>query len=191
MRHCGRIYILVLGCTHKIAHRSCHRASDLLSVALHQQDDRVVRYLRSDNGTEIKNKQVDDLLHQHNIKRELTCPHTSHQNGKAERHIGILFSTVRTCLVDSRLPPKLSQLLPTYTTVLQDQAESHLSSSATVVHQKLGTYVHLGQRVQLKYMHLPERANTCRPHSRQHLSAMAMSKDKRATECCCTIRIRL
>ena len=40
------------------------------------------------------------------IKRELTCPYTSYQNGQAERHIGILFAAIRTVLADSKLPAK-------------------------------------------------------------------------------------
>ena len=41
------------------------------------------------------------------IEHELTCAGTSHQNGKAERHIRILFSTMRTLLSDARLPPNM------------------------------------------------------------------------------------
>ena len=46
------------------------------------------------------------MLRQYNIKRELTCPYSSYQNGQAERHIGIIFATMRTVLADSQLPKK-------------------------------------------------------------------------------------
>jgi hypothetical protein len=44
------------------------------------------------------------LFQRHGVEHELTCAGTSHQNGKAERHIGILVSTMRTLLSDARLP---------------------------------------------------------------------------------------
>jgi hypothetical protein len=64
------------------------------------------KILRSDNGTEFKNKLVNALLAQASITRELTCVSSSHQNGVAERAIGVLFRKVRTLLVDSSLPPR-------------------------------------------------------------------------------------
>jgi hypothetical protein len=77
---------------------------DLLEVSLHQRTDNVVKYFRSDGGTEFCNAVVTALLRQYNIERETTCAGTSYQNGQAERHIGLLFSTMRTHLVDARLP---------------------------------------------------------------------------------------
>ena len=64
------------------------------------------KYLRSDNGTEFKNVEVDRLLSESDVMRELTCVGTSHQNGVAERAIGVVFATARTMLVDARLPPR-------------------------------------------------------------------------------------
>ena len=45
------------------------------------------------------------FLKEHGIKEEKTCPYSSFQNGKAERHIGIVFSIMRKALYESRLPP--------------------------------------------------------------------------------------
>ena len=70
--------------------------SNIVEVSLHQRTDHAVRYLRTDGGTEWTSEDMKDLLRLHCIEHELTCPNTSWQNGKAERHIGILFSTVRT-----------------------------------------------------------------------------------------------
>ena len=64
------------------------------------------KYLRSDNGTEFKNTEGDKLLSEFDVMRELTCVGTSHQNGVAERAIGIIVATARTMLVDTRLPPR-------------------------------------------------------------------------------------
>ena len=44
--------------------------------------------LRTDNGTEFINSAVASLLANAGIRHERTCPHTSHQNGVAERAIG-------------------------------------------------------------------------------------------------------
>ena len=62
--------------------------------------------LRCDNGTEFKNTLVDKLVAECDMRREFTCVGTSHQNGVAERAIGILFSMARTMLVDASLPPR-------------------------------------------------------------------------------------
>ena len=69
-------------------------------------DESVLRtkILRTDNGTEFKNKLVDALLAEADIRRELTCVGTSHQNGIAERGIGVIFAIARTMLTDASLP---------------------------------------------------------------------------------------
>lgn len=54
---------------------------NLLEVNLHSKFDYSVEYFRSDNGSEFCNAQVDHLLKQYSIKRELKCPYTSYQNG--------------------------------------------------------------------------------------------------------------
>ena len=64
------------------------------------------KILRTDNGTEYLNSAVSALLASANISRERTCPHTSHQNGVAERAIGIVFAKARTMLIDACLPPQ-------------------------------------------------------------------------------------
>jgi transposase InsO family protein len=80
--------------------------AQLIEVTLHQRGDHQVEVLRTDNGTEVLNQRVTDLLRKHDIRRERTCVYTSHQNGKAERAIGTLFASLRTCLSESRLPAR-------------------------------------------------------------------------------------
>ena len=113
------------GCTRLLvvcddASRWCHlallRHADMHSVAnalrsilrrvAHGESVLRTKYLRSDNGTEFKNTEVDKLLAESDVLRELTCVGTSHQNGVAERAIGVIFATARTMLVDARLPPR-------------------------------------------------------------------------------------
>jgi transposase InsO family protein len=46
--------------------------------------DAKVKKIRSDNGSEFKNTQVEDYLDQEGIKHEFLPPYTSQQNGVAE-----------------------------------------------------------------------------------------------------------
>ena len=62
------------------------------------------KIIRTDNGKEFCNRLVDALLAESDIQRELTCVGTSHQNGVAERAIGIVFAIARTLIVDASLP---------------------------------------------------------------------------------------
>jgi transposase InsO family protein len=47
--------------------------------------DAKVKEIRSDNGTEFKNTQVEDFLDKEGIKHEFLAPYTPQQNGVAER----------------------------------------------------------------------------------------------------------
>jgi transposase InsO family protein len=47
--------------------------------------DAKVKKIRSDNGTEFKNTQVEDFLDEEGIKHEFLAPYTPQQNGVAER----------------------------------------------------------------------------------------------------------
>ncbi|GJT18566.1 putative ribonuclease H-like domain-containing protein [Tanacetum coccineum] len=59
---------------------------------------------RSDNGTEFKNKVMDDLCREKGIKREYSVARTPQQNGVAERKNRTLIEAARTMLADSKLP---------------------------------------------------------------------------------------
>ena len=63
--------------------------------------------LRSDNGTEFLNSEVQEILAQAGIRHERTCPNTSHQNGVAERAIGRLMTMVRTMMAAASARPTL------------------------------------------------------------------------------------
>lgn len=78
---------------------------DVISKNLHQRADRYVKFFRSDNGSEYVNESMNQLLNEFGIQRERTCAYSSYQNGKAERHIGILFAMMRKVMFESRLPP--------------------------------------------------------------------------------------
>nr|GEY04538.1 hypothetical protein [Tanacetum cinerariifolium] len=60
--------------------------------------------LRSDNGTEFKNSDLNQFCGLKGIKREFSVPRTPQQNGIAKRKKWTLIETARTMLVDSLLP---------------------------------------------------------------------------------------
>nr|GEY26162.1 hypothetical protein [Tanacetum cinerariifolium] len=63
-----------------------------------------VKVIRSDNGTEFKNYDLNQFYGLKGIKREFSVPRTPQQNGIAERKNRTLIEAARTMLVDSLLP---------------------------------------------------------------------------------------
>ncbi|GJR02153.1 putative ribonuclease H-like domain-containing protein [Tanacetum coccineum] len=66
--------------------------------------DKKVKIIRSDNGTEFKNKVMDDFCREKGIKREYSIARTPQQNGVLERRNRTLIEAARTMLADSKLP---------------------------------------------------------------------------------------
>ncbi|GJZ05622.1 retrovirus-related pol polyprotein from transposon TNT 1-94 [Tanacetum coccineum] len=66
--------------------------------------DKKVKIIKSDNGTEFKNKVMDDFCREKGIKREYSVARTPQQNGVAERKNRTLIEAARTMLADSKLP---------------------------------------------------------------------------------------
>ncbi|GJX19113.1 putative ribonuclease H-like domain-containing protein [Tanacetum coccineum] len=60
--------------------------------------DKKVKIIRSDNGTEFKNKVIDDFCKEKGIKREYSVARTPQQNGMAERRNKTLIEAARTIL---------------------------------------------------------------------------------------------
>ncbi|GJR70081.1 ribonuclease H-like domain-containing protein [Tanacetum coccineum] len=63
-----------------------------------------VKVIRSDNGTEFKNREMDEFYKQKGIKKEYSVARTPQQNGVAERKNRTLIKAARTMLADSLLP---------------------------------------------------------------------------------------
>jgi hypothetical protein len=57
-----------------------------------------IKKIRSDNGSEFKNTQVDDFLDEEGIKHEFSAPYAPQQNGVAERKNRTLIEMARTML---------------------------------------------------------------------------------------------
>ncbi|GKA60798.1 putative ribonuclease H-like domain-containing protein [Tanacetum coccineum] len=66
--------------------------------------DKKVKIIRSDNGTEFKNKVMDDFCREKGIKREYSVARTPQQNGVAEKRNRTLIEADRIMLADSKLP---------------------------------------------------------------------------------------
>ncbi|GJV45172.1 putative ribonuclease H-like domain-containing protein [Tanacetum coccineum] len=66
--------------------------------------DLKVKIIRSDNGTEFKNKVTDYFCREKGIKREYSVARTPQQNGVAERRNMTLIEVARTMLADFKLP---------------------------------------------------------------------------------------
>jgi transposase InsO family protein len=60
--------------------------------------DAKVKKIRSDNGSEFKNTQVEDYLNQEGIEHEFSAPYTPQQNGVSERKNMTLIELARTML---------------------------------------------------------------------------------------------
>ncbi|GJT16153.1 putative ribonuclease H-like domain-containing protein [Tanacetum coccineum] len=66
--------------------------------------DQRVKVIRCDNGTEFKNKEMNQFCERKGIKREFSVARTLQQNGVAERKNRTLIEATRTTLADSKLP---------------------------------------------------------------------------------------
>jgi hypothetical protein len=65
-----------------------------------------VKKIRSDNGSEFKNLQVEEFLEEEGIKHEFSAPYTPQQNGVVERKNRMLIDMARTMLGEFKTPER-------------------------------------------------------------------------------------
>jgi transposase InsO family protein len=65
-----------------------------------------IKKIRSDNGTEFKNSQIEGFLEDEGIKHELSSPYTPQQNGVVERKNRTLLDMARTMLDEYKTPDR-------------------------------------------------------------------------------------
>jgi transposase InsO family protein len=65
-----------------------------------------VKKIRSDNGSEFKNLQVEEFLDEEGIKREFSAPYTPQQNRVVERKNRTLIDMARTMLGEFKMPER-------------------------------------------------------------------------------------
>ena len=63
-----------------------------------------IKKIRSDNGTEFKNSQIEGFLEEEGIKHEFSSPYTPQQNGVVERKNRTLLDMARTMLDEYKAP---------------------------------------------------------------------------------------
>jgi transposase InsO family protein len=63
-----------------------------------------IKKIRSDNGTEFKNSQIEGFLEEEGIKHEFSSPYTHQQNGVVERKNRTLLDMARTILDEYKTP---------------------------------------------------------------------------------------
>ncbi|KAJ0596182.1 putative RNA-directed DNA polymerase [Helianthus annuus] len=68
------------------------------------QFERKIKQFQCDNGKEYANSQFQQFCNQNGMHFRFSCPHTSSQNGKAERKIRSINNIIRTLLAQSHLP---------------------------------------------------------------------------------------
>ncbi|GJY93393.1 ribonuclease H-like domain-containing protein [Tanacetum coccineum] len=66
--------------------------------------DHKVKIIRCDNGTEFKNREMNQFYEKKGILRQFSVARTPQQNGVAERRNRTLIEAARTMLADSKLP---------------------------------------------------------------------------------------
>ncbi|GKE40327.1 putative ribonuclease H-like domain-containing protein, partial [Tanacetum coccineum] len=66
--------------------------------------DHKVKVIRCDNGTEFKNREMNQFCKKKGILRQFSIARTPQQNGVAERRNRTLIEAARTMLADSKLP---------------------------------------------------------------------------------------
>jgi transposase InsO family protein len=65
-----------------------------------------IKKIRSDNGTEFKNSQIEGFLEEEGIKHELSSPYTPQQNGVVESKNRTLLDMARTMLDEYKTPDR-------------------------------------------------------------------------------------
>jgi transposase InsO family protein len=65
-----------------------------------------IKKIRSDNGTEFKNSQIEGFIEEEGIKHELSSPYTPQQNGVVERKNRTLLDMARTMLDEYKTPDR-------------------------------------------------------------------------------------
>jgi transposase InsO family protein len=100
-----------------------------------------IKKIRSDNGTEFKNLQIEGFLEEEGIKHEFSSPYTPQQNGVMERNNRTLLDMARTMLdeykTSDRFWPRRSTPLATPSTgyIYTESSRRHHTNSSPVKSQ--------------------------------------------------------
>ncbi|KAJ9565815.1 hypothetical protein OSB04_001781 [Centaurea solstitialis] len=73
-------------------------------IGMENKTNLKVKVIRSDNGTEFKNADLNSFCREKGIEKQYSAPITPQQNGVVERRNRTLIEAARTMLADSKLP---------------------------------------------------------------------------------------
>jgi transposase InsO family protein len=90
-----------------------------------------IKKIRSNNGMEFKNSQIEGFLEEEGIKHEFSSPYTPQQNGVMERKNRTLLDMARTMLDEYKTPRRLTQPATpsTGSTFTESSRRHHMNSS--------------------------------------------------------------
>jgi transposase InsO family protein len=89
--------------------RKNHKTQETLKGFLRRAQNEFrlrIKKIRSDNGTEFKNSQIEVFLEDEGIKHEFSSPYTPQQNGVVERKNRTLLDMARTMLDEYKTPDR-------------------------------------------------------------------------------------
>ncbi|GJZ10980.1 putative ribonuclease H-like domain-containing protein [Tanacetum coccineum] len=112
--------------------------------------DQRVKVIRCDNGTEFKNKEMNQFCERKGIKREFSVARTPQQNRVAKRKNRTLIEAARTMLADSKLPTTFWVEAVNTACYVQNRV------LATKPHNKTPYELFLGRKSALGFMRLFE-----------------------------------
>jgi len=90
-----------------------------------------LKILRTDNGGEFTSTKFEEYLKSEGIRHEYTIPKTPEKNGVAERLNRTLVETVRSMLIDSKLPHKFWAEALSTATYLRNQSPTKVIEGMT------------------------------------------------------------
>lgn len=105
-----------------------------------------IKCFQCDNGREFNNEYFTQFCHKNGMVFRFSCPHTSPQNGKAERKIRAINNFIRTSLAHSSMPPSFWHHALQITTYLQNILPSKIlshHSPTQYLYHKDPSYTHL------------------------------------------------
>ncbi|KAD6454414.1 hypothetical protein E3N88_09120 [Mikania micrantha] len=110
------------------------------------QFERDIKTFQCDNGTEYNNTSFHSFCAQNGMLFRFSCPHTSSQNGKAERKIRSINNIIRTLLTQSSVPPTFwhhaLQMATYLLNILPSKIKGHQTPTYLLYHKR-PTYTHL------------------------------------------------
>nr|GEY52255.1 hypothetical protein [Tanacetum cinerariifolium] len=105
-----------------------------------------VKIIKSDNGTEFKNQDLNQFCRMKGIKRDFSVPRTPQQNGIAERKNRTLIEAARTMLADLLLP------IPFWAEAVNTACYVHNKVLVTKPHNKTPYELLLGRTSSIGFM---------------------------------------